>query len=200
MKRLPTIILFIVSLLLSATGASAQWTYGFNLGASFPKVSTGDDPGLFVENHSGFRGGLTVEYELPRCGVAFDASVLYMRVSYNLFDNRSTEIDPARDYLEIPLFIKYKWWLGAAKKLVAPMVMTGPSLMVRLSGDSPYVTTHRALPAWNVGLGVDVARHLQLSAGYRFALTDATRSYEGIPEPTLHLSGWWLSAMLLFDF
>lgn len=200
MKRLPTIILFIASLLVSATDATAQWTYGFNLGASFPKVSAGDNPGLFVDNHSGFRGGLTVEYELPRCGVAFDASVLYMRVSYNLYDNRSTGIDPARDYLEIPVFIKYKWWLGAAKKLVAPMVMTGPSLMVRLSGDSPYVTTHRALPTWNVGLGVDVARHLQLSAGYRFALTDVTRSYESIPEPTLHLSGWWLSAMLLFDF
>ncbi len=200
MKRLPTIILFIISLLFSTPYASAQWIYGINLGASFPKVSAGKEPTLFVENHSGFRGGLTVEYELPRCGVAFDVSVLYMRVSYNLHDARSTEIDPARDFLEIPIFIKYKWWLGVAKKLVAPMVMTGPSLMARLSSDNPCVSTRRTLPAWNVGLGIDVARHLQLSAGYRFALTDVVRSYAGIPEPSLHLSGWWLSTMLLFDF
>ncbi len=202
MKR---ISILSVLILLCAMAADAQLRYGFNLGGAFADASLSDAKGYSALNRSGFRGGLALEYQMPRCGVAFDASVLYSRYNSRLRDDATGDIYGfGRNYLELPLNVKYKFWLSAMNRLVAPMIITGPSFMIGLDGrnDQSPLTVKRFQPGWNVGLGVDFANILQLTAGYRFGIGNVAEVKDGAPESglSLHTSGWHVSAILLFDF
>lgn len=197
-------LLFIFATVLALTlptVAKAQLRYGLNLGGSFAGATIDRSPGYDLVNRSGFRGGLTLEYQLPTCGLAFDASVLYNRFNTRLKDESQAErIDFGRDYLEVPIHIKYKFWLPATSNLVAPMVLTGPSLLCHLSSNDSPMKVKRFQPGWNVGVGLDIANILQISGGYRFGLTNIAEEFGPAPETRIKSSGFFLSALLLFDF
>lgn len=196
------IIVLLAAVFASAmNGAQAQWRYGFNFGGSISEASLDNADGYSLKNRSGFRGGLTLEYQSPRCGLAFDGSVLYERYNAQLTDNAmATTTDFGRNFIEVPLNVKYKFWLNAFNQLVAPMVFTGPTFRFALDSKSAPLTQQRFQPGWNVGAGFDAANILQLSAGYRFGLGNACKSFAGRDDATLHSNGWFVQAVILFDF
>ena len=67
--------------------SSAQLRYGFNFGGSFAEARLSDASGFSLDNRSGFRGGLVLEYQLPSSGLAFDGSVLYHRYNTRLIEH-----------------------------------------------------------------------------------------------------------------
>lgn len=201
MKRSKILSIVFATIFLLAASAQAQLRYGFNVGGSFAKASLSDVPGWVVDNGSGFRGGMTLEYQMPRNGLAFDVSVLYERYSYKLFSVEGQKRLPCRDFVNIPLNVKYKFWLPFTKNLAAPMIFTGPDLMIGV-GSKLFdgFKTDRLQPGWNVGVGIDAANILQLSAGYRFGLGNAFSNFYDAKSGKLTTSGWFVSASILFDF
>lgn len=196
------IVLLLAAVFASAVNSvEAQWRYGFNFGGSVAGASLDKADGYSLKNRSGFRGGMTVEYQLPKCGLAFDGSMLYERYSTRLVENASAEVaDFGRNFIEIPLNVKYKFWLNAFNQLVAPMVFTGPTFRFALNSKDAPLTQQHFQPGWNVGAGLDAANILQLSAGYRFGLGNACKSFDGRENATLHSDGWFIQAVILFDF
>lgn len=205
-------VLAAVMITFIASSAGAQFRYGINAGVSIAKP---DLTGLYItgntrpmiESGAGFRGGLTLEYQVPTLGLAFDASVDYLRYNIRLtskrggvVDNKYTDI--GRNFIEVPLNIKYKFWLGNFHNLVAPMVMTGPSFMFNLDKqpENAPLTQKRFQPGWNVGLGFDIINFIQLNAGYRFAFGDAIKHSDILSNAKLRNKGWYVSATILFDF
>lgn len=182
--------------------SQAQLRYGISVGGSFAHATLDDAPGLTMNNRSGFRGGLTLEYQMPSCGFAADISALYTR--YNTrphSDNEGTDHSFGRNFIEIPLHFKYKFWLPVTNNLAAPMIFTGPDLLINVdSSHDAALAQKRVQPGWNVGLGIDAANILQLTAGYRFGLGNAMDHSEFCPDGKLHTSGWFVSATILFDF
>ena len=194
------ILLLLMAVLFSSLSAAAQLRYGFRLGGSIAKASLSDAPGMSMQNGSGFSGGLLLEYQMESCGFAPDIAVLYTRYSSKLIDEVSGPAKIGRNFIEVPLHLKYKFYLSSTNNLVAPMVYTGPSLLFRLGKANPeQMQTKSMQPGWDLGIGIDIFNFIQLSAGYRFGLGNAV-SRSAVPGTCLHTNGWNVSANIIFDF
>ncbi len=193
-------LLILFSVYLASLPAGAQLRYGFRLGGDFAKASLSDAPGMSMKNGSGFSGGLLLEYQFENNGFAPDIAVLYTRYSSRLIDEVSGPAKIGRDFIEVPLHLKYKFYLSSTNNLVAPMVYTGPSLLFRLGKGNPeQMATRSVQPGWDVGIGLDIINFIQLSAGYRFGLGNAV-SESAVPGVCLRTNGWNVSANIIFDF
>ena len=184
------------------SAAEAQFRYGFRFGGFFADATLRNAKDYKMVNRSGFSGGLMIEYTLPDTGFAADLAALYTRYSAKLEMPGGAQMSFGRNFLEFPLHLKYKFWLPVLYKTVAPVVYTGPSLMVktdRIREDSPY-TTMRFQPGWDVGIGIDIINFIQVTAGYRFGLNNALKNMTGYESAVMHANGWNLSVSLLFDF
>ena len=194
------ILLLLMAVLLSSLSAAAQLRYGFRLGGSFAKASLSDAPGMSIKNGSGFSGGFLLEYQMESNGFAPDIAVLYTRYSSRLIDEVSGPAKIGRNFIEVPLHLKYKFYLSSTNNLVAPMVFTGPSLLFRLGKANPeHMQTKSMQSGWDLGIGIDIINFIQLSAGYRFGLGNAV-SGSAIPAACVHTNGWNVSANIIFDF
>lgn len=193
-------LLLLMAILLSSLSASSQLRYGFRLGGAFAKASIVNAPGMSMKNGSGFSGGVLLEYQMESCGFAPDIAVLYTRYSSKLMDEVSGPAKIGRNFIEVPLHLKYKFYLSSTNNLVAPMVYTGPTLLCRLGKANPeQMHTKAVQPGWDLGIGLDIINFIQLSAGYRFGL-DNTLSQNAVPGACLHTNGWNVSANIIFDF
>ena len=197
-KTIP--LLFLLTTFLFSLTAEAQLRYGFRFGGSFAKADLSDAPGMSLKNRSGFSGGLMLEWQMEKNGFAPDIAVLYTRYNSRLIDADSRPYSFGRNFIEVPLHLKYKFFLSKTKNLVAPLVYTGPSLLFRLGhGDATPLSTKAVQPGWDVGIGIDIINFIQLTAGYRFGLGNAVK-HCAIPDATLRTNGWTLSANIIFDF
>lgn len=221
--------------------ADAQLRYGFRFGGDFAKATLGNanalsgaslasyDTNNYKEpvslvNRSGFSGGLVLEYQFEKCGFAPDIALLYTRYNTRLALQDEKPQSFGRNFIEIPIHLKWKFWIPQTKNLFAPMVYTGPSIMFRLDHNSginyAYPSPSPAIPnvgqaparselpihtfksnvfqpGWDVGIGFDIINFIQITAGYRFGLGNALNSPKDV---TLHTNAWTVAATLLFDF
>lgn len=193
--------LLLIVLVLTAFTAGAQFRYGLRLGGSFAAARLSGAPGYSLSNRSGFSGGLDLEYQMPGNGFAADIAVLYTRFNSRLRADDAPMASFGRNFIEIPLHFKYKFWLKSTKRLVAPLVYTGPSLMLRLGhGSSRPLETNMAQPGWDVGVGFDIVNFIQITGGYRFGLGNARKRFEECLDSRLRTNGWNIAATILFDF
>lgn len=168
-------------LLCSVLTASAQFRFGVRLGTEVNAMRL--DKSVFNnENRAGFTGGLMCEFTVPLIGLGFDLSAMYVhRVSQSEFGaNASQEIKDIlasdnfrkRDYIEIPLNLKYKIGLPVVGKIITPYIATGPSFSILASKKaitSAYQNKSFDI-AWNVGVGVQLINHIQIGASYGIGL------------------------------
>lgn len=200
-KKIIGILTVLTLILLPTVTAHAQLRYGIRLGGFFSRPSLNNASTAAIECGNGFSGGLMLEYQIHGNGVAADIAVLYTRYSSRLFNASGAWEDPCKDFIEIPLHIKYKFWLPAFHNLFGPMVYTGPSLMIRTGdGQAPDMKIKRVQPGWDMGIGFDIVNFIQITGGYRFGLGNAISDFSGFPEACLRTNGWNISANLIFDF
>ncbi|MBD5358172.1 MAG: PorT family protein [Bacteroides sp.] len=201
MKILSHILLSLITLLCFSTGASSQLRYGFRFGGEFASAQLKNAPGYSLDNRSGFSGGLDLEYQFTKCGFAPDLAIVYKRYNTRLKSDYQSPKSFGRDFIEVPLRLKYKFWLKSTKDLVGPMIYTGPSVMFRLdNGKDCPMTTKRIQAGWDVGIGFDIINFIQITGGYRFGLGNTVDSFAGIPAASLHTNGWHVDVTILFDF
>lgn len=180
---------------------SGQLRYGFRFGGDFAAASLRGAEGYSLVNRSGFTGGLDLEYQFEKFGFAPDIAVLYGRHNTRLKLRDETPHSFGRNFIDVPLRLKYKLWLRSTHDLFAPMVYTGPLFSFRLDHNDTFPLKSKVFqPAWEVGLGFDVINFIQLSGGYRFGLGNSVEDFSGFPLATLHTNGWNFSATILFDF
>ena len=129
------------------------------------------------ENRLGFTGGLQAEVNLP-LGFSFDLSAMYVRRStagsLNI-DGDIVTTDSHRDYVNVPVNVRWKLSIGAVGKFISPYIFTGPDFAFLLSDNVAVgedFESRKTDISWNVGFGLELFRHLQLSATYGMGLTD----------------------------
>ena len=215
MKSYCKIILITILAISASLSADAQLRYGFRFGGDFAKASitnNGNIP-LSLVNRSGFSGGLALEYQFEKCGFAPDIALLYTRYNTRLvLPGAGTPQSFGRNFIEIPIHLKWKLWLPQTNNLFALMAYAGPSMMFRLDHNSgieyrspnstlpqssPTFKSKAFQPGMDVGIGFDIINFIQVTAGYRFGLGNAFLSPDDV---TLHTNGWNVAATLLFDF
>lgn len=206
-KSVISVAIVAIAVLLSSTPADAQIKFGIKAGANFNSLKFNQD--LFNDdNRAGFNGGVMLEFTMPIIGVGMDASVMYVHRSgedFTDYDEAGNEISTStsRDYIDIPLNLKYKLSLPGIGSLVKPFVTTGPSFafLVSKKNINEFIKNKSCDIAWNFGFGIELFSHVQVAASYGLGLTN-TLEYVGIGNNNETIEGknryWTVTAAYLF--
>ncbi len=181
-----------------AQPAAAQFRFGPKVGLNVNKLHLSKDMGG-SENRAGFNAGVMVEFTAPIIGIGVDLSAMYVRRSAQWAEQQ--QID-RREYIEIPLNLKYKLNIPVVNSLVRPFLTTGPSFSFLTSKKSFEAFRNKSCDvAWNFGFGVEVLKHVQVAASYGIGMTKAFQ-YVGVIDGGAGIEGknryWTVTAAYLF--
>lgn len=171
LKRMLFVAIAVVLLGTTATAGGFRW--GIKAGMALNSIHFNDKAWNDVkstDNRAGFTGGLMCELTIPVINLGVDASLMYMHRS-----DKGENENMNRDYIELPINLKYKIGLPIVGNIVTPYIFTGPSFAV-LAGKTEIaegLKSKRCDVAWNFGLGVELFKHLQVGASYGLGITKA---------------------------
>ena len=176
MKKFLTVVVLFAALM-TAVPAKAEVKFGVKGGLNLTSMSL-DAKAIDKSNQAGFFIGPTFKFTLPIVGLGFDASALY--------DQRKAEVDDTsikQQSIQIPINIRYGIGLGSTASIY---FFAGPQFGFNV-GDKDIKTD---VGNWtfkssnisaNVGLGLMLLRHLQISANYNFGLGKTGEFDEFLP-------------------
>ncbi|MDE6715179.1 MAG: PorT family protein, partial [Muribaculaceae bacterium] len=120
-----------------------------------------------------FTGGIIAEFEVPVLGLCFDASVLYVRRVSDIPGANNETLKNNRDYIDIPVNLKYKFGLPVIGKFFRPYLLTGPDFGILVSKKAiENAYKNKAFDfAWNFGAGIELMKHVQIQASYGLGLS-----------------------------
>jgi len=183
--------------------AMAQFKFGPRVGINVNSLHFNEET-FNKDNRTGFNAGLQAEFTVPVIGLGFDVSVMYVKrnAEYmnSIGDNSATKLHS--DYIEVPVNFKYKIGLPVVGNIITPYVFTGPSFAFLTSKKIINDLQNKKCDiAWNVGLGVEFIKHLQIGASYGFGMTKALQSV-GVAGDKAGIEGknryWTVTAAWLF--
>lgn len=189
---------FIAVLLIAITGfgvADAQFRFGIKAGVNVNHLSTSFNDYLDDNNQAGWTAGVMTEFKVPMIGLGFDLSLMYARL------NSDPDLDN-KNFLQVPLNIKYKFSIPVISSILAPYIFTGPSFGFKLDKNTiDEVKTKTFQAAWNVGLGLELVKHLQIGASYGFGINNIVKIVDSdynLPDVKLKNNYWTITAAYLF--
>lgn len=174
MKKILSLV-FIVAAMLYATSANAQVKFGLKGGLNVTSMSFSEDV-FDASNKTGFFVGPMVKVTVPIVGLSFDAAALYDQkeasVKYSGTDGELGKTNVKQQSINIPVNVRYGFGLSS---LANAFVFAGPQWGINV-GDKTFKwneTSSYSLKksnfSVNVGLGVTLLSHLQVSANYNIA-------------------------------
>lgn len=196
MKNFKRILIAILTLVAVSAPAEAQFRFGIKAGVDINSLNFSDIKQNFsTDNRAGFTGGIMTEFLIPGVGLGFDASLMYTSRATKIL-----EISKTNSYIELPINLKYKLSLPAISSIVSPYVFTGPSFAFLVSKqDAEAAWKNKKVDVtWNIGLGLELFRHLQVGAGYGFGINKAVE-WLGVEEASTGKTRCWtITAAWLF--
>lgn len=179
--------------------ASADFRWGIKAGLNFSNLNYKDVKGTVTDpnNRTGWQAGLMAEFTIPIVNIGADASLLYARQNVD----RNVEFAANRDFIEVPINLKWKIGLPVVGKVVTPMIFTGPDLLFGLNEKVfDDMQTRKCEVGWNVGIGLEFLNHLQITGGYCFGINSVAK-YTGLVDTESYRvkkNYWSVSAAYLF--
>jgi len=166
MRRLFATLLVAIAL---AIPSQAQVKFGLKGGLNLTKMSVSNIDEA-ISNKSGFFIGPTMKFTLPIVGLGMDAAVVY--------DQREAKFDETdetfkQQTVQIPIHVRWSFGLGSMANI---FIFAGPQFGFNVGdGEEKYKVTDWSIKTANisgdVGLGVTLLNHLQVSGSYNFALS-----------------------------
>lgn len=190
MKTMKKILLALMIVVLGSGVANAQFKFGVKAGLNVNHLSL---TSLEVDdnNKAGWTAGVMTEFQVPIVGLCLDLSLMYSRLN---------GIDDNKNFLMVPLNVKYKFQLPVVSSFLAPYIFTGPSFDFKLDKstlDAMKTKTFQAV--WNVGLGIELIKHLQIGASYGFGINNIMdKVVTDMTGEKLHNNYWTVTAAYLF--
>lgn len=200
MKKLTLILVVALTSLASALPASAQFRFGLKAGVAINSLHFSSDD-FSADNRAGFTGGAMIEFTVPVIGVGVDLSAMYVRRNSQwLEDNNITKDN--RDYIDIPLNLKWKINIPVINNVARPYLFTGPTFSFLTSKHSAEEAwrNRKFDTSWNFGFGLELVKHLQVGASYSVGMTKAlkTTGTTGTADIDGHNRYWTVTAAYLF--
>lgn len=173
MKKLKVLFVAVMALC-CALPASAQLKFGVEGGLNASKVSVDH---FNAKNRTGWFIGPKVQFSVPVVGLAIDGALLYSQ-KYLQVDSQNELGETATIKQDMPcldLPINFKYNIGFSS-LIGVYVSTGPQYSWNLgkkslySDDEQYGSLEASSFSWNVGVGVNALKVLQVGVTYNIAL------------------------------
>ena len=199
MKKILVVMLVAV---MGISVADAKLRFGLKAGVNVSHLSA--NMGTFDKNNqAGWTAGIMTEFQLPLVGLGVDISAMYARLNSELndiIDLDGEEISPNKNFILIPVNLKYKISLPVVGSFLAPYIFTGPSFGFKLDKstiDDFKTKTFQAV--WNVGLGLELVKHLQIGASYGFGMNNILKTVYSSADPVKYYNNYWtITAAYLF--
>lgn len=208
MKNYKKVILTLLVAILGMGAANAQLRFGVKAGVNLNHLHlSGVKENLVDNNKAGFTGGLMTEFQVPVIGLCFDLSAMYTHMSSQINESNQEITGLAKNFLEIPINIKYKFGLPVVSNVFTPFIFTGPSFALRLDKNKKEndIQTKGTQAVWNVGIGFELVRHLQIQGGYGFGINNVVKTVNklgadthGVGFDKLRNNYWTITAAWLF--
>ena len=169
MKKFFTLVVLLAAM---TVAAQAQVKFGVKGGLNLTSMKLSSDI-VDKSNQAGFFIGPTVKFTLPVVGLGIDAAALY--------DQRNAKVDDEtikQKSIQIPVNVRYGFGLGSTASL---FIFAGPQFGFNV-GDKDFSSINNATNtisnmtlkssnlSANVGLGLMLLDHLQVSANYNIAI------------------------------
>ena len=173
MKKILSLV-FMVAAMMYATSANAQVKFGLKGGLNVTSMSFSEDV-FDASNKTGFFVGPMVKVTVPIVGLSFDAAALYDQketdIKYNV-EGEFGKTTVRQKSINIPVNVRYGFGLSS---LANAFLFAGPQWGINV-GDKNFKwneTSSYSLKksnfSVNVGAGVTLLSHLQISANYNIA-------------------------------
>lgn len=203
MKKVKYLILVALMAIFVSVPASAEFRFGVKAGLNINKLhlsNFGDN--VSSDNRCGFTAGVMTEFTVPIIGIGADLSLMYTHMNERIND-AGDKGSINKNFLEIPLNLKYKFNIPVVASIIKPMVYTGPTLALKLDKSAiDDLKTKTAQWGWNLGIGVELIKHLQISGGYTFGINNIVKKTglvdEVIKDVKLKNNYWTVTAAWLF--
>ncbi len=169
-KKIMAVTLLAVAM---ALPASAQFRWGPKVGIDVSKMHFNKEIAN-SDNQTGITAGLMAEFQVPIIGLCVDGSVMYARRNVK-FESGDESLVYKRDFIDIPVNLKYKFNFPLISRIVVPYLTTGPNFSF-LVGKNKLEGGKKSTVAWSFGLGAQLISHLQIGASYNFGITKAESS------------------------
>lgn len=178
--------------------ASADFRWGIKAGLNFSDLNIKDPGATFTDpgNRTGWQAGLMAEFTIPIVNIGADVSLLYTR--QNVDDNTYYE---NKDFIDIPINLKWKIGLPVVGNIISPIIYTGPDFMFGLNKNTlTNIQDKKCEVGWNVGIGLQLVNHLQITGGYCFGINNLSEKIIGTTSDDLKVKKnyWSVSAAYLF--
>lgn len=174
MKKILSLV-FMVAAMMYATSANAQIKFGLKGGLNVTSMSFSEDV-FDASNKTGFFVGPMVKVTVPIVGLSFDAAALYdqkeAKVKANGDDYDLTGKNVKQQSINIPVNVRYGFGLSS---LANAFVFAGPQWGINVGdknfkwADTASYSLKKSNFSVNVGAGVTLLSHLQISANYNIA-------------------------------
>lgn len=190
---------------LSIGASHAEFRWGIKAGMNVNRIHIGDNwagKTFDANNSTGWEAGLTADFKVPIIGIGCDLSVMYARMNNNSDEHLTALnfIDYGKDFLAIPVHLKYNLNLPMVGSIVAPYIFTGPNFAIRLDKETvDAIKTKSCQVGWDLGLGLTLVRHLQIGAGYTWGINNIAK-WTPIEATTVKVKNnyWTVTAAYLF--
>ena len=174
MKSYRKVILTLIVALCGMGVANAQFRFGVKAGLNLNSIHFNKlEDNLKKDNQCGYTAGVMTEFTVPVIGIAADLSLMYTRMNSEVEAVEGVKTSYNKNFLEIPLNLKYKLGLPMIGHIITPYILTGPSFAIKLDKNSlDAIKTKTCQVAWNVGVGVELIKHLQITGAYGFGINN----------------------------
>jgi len=173
------IALAMLAILMGASAAQAGglFKFGPKVGMTVNSLHFNND--LFdSSNKAGWTAGLMTEFRVPVVGIGADLSLMYVRRNSQFMVQNEITDRNNRDYIEIPLNLRYNFSLPVVNKVLVPYLAVGPSVSVLTSKKSYEDFKNKSVDwALNFGIGVQLINHIDINARYGLGLTKAINTF-----------------------
>ena len=147
-----------------------------------------------ANNRTGWTAGVMTAFKVPVIGIGADLSMMYVRRNTR-FMSSTDNISNNRDYIEIPLNLRYNFPVP----VVNPYLAVGPSMSVLTSKKSFDDFKNKSVDwAINFGFGCQLLSHLDVSARYGLGITKAIRGLDANSQISGKNRYWTVSVAYLF--
>lgn len=173
MKKVLSIV-FLVAAMLFAANANAQIKFGLKGGLNVTSMSFSEDV-FDASNKTGFFVGPMVKVTVPIVGLSFDAAALYDQKEADVkyaAEGELGKVNVKQQSINIPVNVRYGFGLSSLANI---FLFAGPQWGINV-GDKNFKwneTSSYSLKksnfSVNVGAGVTLLNHLQVSANYNIA-------------------------------
>lgn len=174
MKKVLSIV-FLVAAMLFAANANAQIKFGLKGGLNVTSMSFSEEV-FDASNKTGFFVGPMVKVTVPIVGLSFDAAALYDQkeadVKYTGTEGELGKVNVKQQSINIPVNVRYGFGLSSLTNI---FLFAGPQWGINVGdknfkwNESSSYSLKKSNFSVNVGAGVTLLNHLQVSANYNIA-------------------------------